>query len=94
LDALSPNQVLHPRFLEQARSTTDLVQRLQRMTNILAEEETLEEGRIDPDDLEAWPGLAATATTLATDKYWHHEAKPVRLYATLASLELLAVVST
>ena len=47
---------------------------------------------IEANDVDEWPGLAAVAQVTA--KLLRHKDKQVRLYSTLACLEIFGIVST
>ena len=66
-------------------SQNDLVRRLQELSKILAEDES-----IDPDSAE-WPGLAALANYLVQAHLLHHKSKDVRLYTVLNCMEIFAI---
>lgn len=74
---------IHPHTILQK----DLVRRLRNLVHVLRED-----GGVDADSPE-WPGLAATAHLLAQPAYLHHADGEIRLYAVLAGVEILTIVS-
>lgn len=64
----------------------DLIRRLRKLTTVLQTDESIE-----ANDSTEWPGVAALAQTCAS--LLRHKDKQVRLYSTLACMELFAIVS-
>jgi len=87
---VEPGRVVQPGYLDKYLRSGDknkLLQRLKTLVSVLQEDSSIE-----PDSPD-WPGLGSTATLLV-EKFVQHRDKEVRLYATLACMELLAIVST
>lgn len=74
--------VLSAEFLNRHTSKNDLVRRLRKVGDALADED------VEPNSPD-YPGLGGLAAVLVEDKYLKHRDKEVRLYTVLACIEIL-----
>lgn len=83
----STGRVVQASYLEKyAKDRKNLLKRLKKLVTVLQTDETIE-----PDSPE-WPGLPALSTCLV-ENFVDHSDKEIRLFATLACMEIFAIVS-
>lgn len=84
-DALPENSHIVTASFLSAKKLKDLLRRLRKLCQVLAEDDSIEAG--SPE----WPGLETVAAILVKD-FLNHKDKEVRLYAVLACMEIFSIV--